>query len=241
MDTFSSRERGRRALRGWRRSLSSLNKPAEHDVPIKRRFALLFCLMMWKGVIMLLHAISTGSMTPDHLLQAAAEAAPWLDAVHIREPAWSPAATKQTAAAWEAETKLIINMKTPGAAVTDCGLHLPEVMPVHPRMQGRSVHTPEAAVKAEAEGASYVIAGPLYPPLSKEAASVLGLTGLEAICRAVQIPVIAVGGIQPGKLQEAAHAGAAGAAVITAVFGSEHPAQSAYELREEALMCSMSS
>lgn len=186
---------------------------------------------------MLIHAISTGSMSPESFHKTAKAAAPWLDAIHLREPAWSERETLDTAAKWTMDTTLLINLKTPGAVRTTSGLHLPESAPHHSRMTGRSVHSPEAAIRAEAEGAAYVLAGPFRHPLSKQATTILGRQGLEGICRAVRIPVIAVGGIVPGVLCEAKTAGASGIAVITAIFGSQYPEQAAYELREEALTC----
>lgn len=187
---------------------------------------------------MLIHAISTGSMSRTGFIKAAEMAAPWLNAIHLREPDWSEAATIRTSAEWSLDTTLLINAKTPGAKQSASGLHLPEPVPFHRKMTGRSVHSPEAAVRAEQEGASYVIAGPFRNPLSKQVTSTLGRKGLEDICQSVKIPVIAVGGIQQGMISEVMDTGAAGIAVISAVFKNDDPTRAAYELREEAKTCS---
>jgi thiamine-phosphate pyrophosphorylase len=78
---------------------------------------------------------------------------------------------------------------------------------------GRSVHGVEGA-KAAAE-ADYLIAGTVYPSASKSALTpLLGIEGLNAIVRAVDRPVLAIGGIAGDRIAEVAAAGAAGFAAI---------------------------
>jgi thiamine-phosphate diphosphorylase len=85
---------------------------------------------------------------------------------------------------------------------------------------GRSATTYESAVSTT--DADYLGVGPVWETPSKnDAAAPLGLAGLEQICAAVGIPVIAIGGI------DAANAGAcirAGAAGVAAVRSSADPA-----------------
>jgi thiamine-phosphate pyrophosphorylase len=79
---------------------------------------------------------------------------------------------------------------------------------------GRSVSTLRQALAAEAD---YVGAGPVWATPSKtDADPPLGLEGLHAICRAVSMPVIAIGGVDASNAAECIHAGAAGVAVIRA-------------------------
>jgi Thiamine monophosphate synthase len=79
---------------------------------------------------------------------------------------------------------------------------------------GRSAVTFEQAVAADAD---YVGVGPIWPTPSKEDADPpLGITELERICRAVAIPVIAIGGIDSANAGACIRAGAAGVAVIRA-------------------------
>jgi thiamine-phosphate pyrophosphorylase len=78
---------------------------------------------------------------------------------------------------------------------------------------GRSVHTVEDL--ASAAGADYVIAGTVFPSRSKpDSGTVLGLDGLQAIVRASEAPVLAIGGIDEDRIPDVAAAGASGVAAI---------------------------
>jgi len=82
---------------------------------------------------------------------------------------------------------------------------------------GLSAVTVDEAADAEARGASYVGAGPVWPTPSKQDADpAIGLEGLEEICVAVSIPVVAIGGIDVSNARACIEAGAAGVAVIRA-------------------------
>jgi thiamine-phosphate pyrophosphorylase len=84
-------------------------------------------------------------------------------------------------------------------------------------MVGRSATSPEEANQAEEDGAGYIGAGPVWATPSKpDAGPPIGLDGLRAISEAVQIPVIAIGGIDPTNARECIDAGAFGIAVIRA-------------------------
>jgi thiamine-phosphate pyrophosphorylase len=84
-------------------------------------------------------------------------------------------------------------------------------------MLGRSASSVEEAKAAEAEGASYIGAGPVWATPSKpDADPAIGLEGLLAICGAVSIPVVAIGGIDVSNARACIQAGAAGIAVVRA-------------------------
>lgn len=84
-----------------------------------------------------------------------------------------------------------------------------------PLVIGCSVHTVTEAVAAVEGGAEYLIAGTVYATSSKRPGSaLLGPAGLAAICAAVTIPVLAIGGITLDRIAEAADAGAAGVAAV---------------------------
>jgi thiamine-phosphate pyrophosphorylase len=86
---------------------------------------------------------------------------------------------------------------------------------------GLSAATVEEATEAEQRGASYVGAGPVWPTPSKEDADpAIGLDGLRAICEAVSVPVVAIGGIDASNAGECIRAGATGVAVIRAATDS---------------------
>jgi thiamine-phosphate pyrophosphorylase len=79
---------------------------------------------------------------------------------------------------------------------------------------GRSVSTLEQALEVEAD---YLGAGPIWETPSKaDAEAAIGLAGLQAICAAVTLPVVAIGGIDASNASECIRAGAAGVAVIRA-------------------------
>lgn len=83
---------------------------------------------------------------------------------------------------------------------------------------GLSTHDLAQALAAERAGAAYIGFGPVFATGSKrDALPPRGIAQLEAVCRAVDVPVIAIGGITPGNAREALAAGAAGIAVISAV------------------------
>jgi thiamine-phosphate pyrophosphorylase len=82
---------------------------------------------------------------------------------------------------------------------------------------GRSAATSEEAKQAEAEGADYVGAGPVWATPSKpDADPAIGLEGLSAIAAAVSMPVVAIGGIDETNAVACIDAGATGVAVVRA-------------------------
>ena len=89
---------------------------------------------------------------------------------------------------------------------------------------GASVHAVEEAMEAEKQGADWVVFGPVYDTESKRAyGAPQGLARLEAVARAVGVPVIAIGGITPERVAEVRAAGAAGVAVISAILEADSP------------------
>lgn len=83
---------------------------------------------------------------------------------------------------------------------------------------GLSAGSVDEARTAEAAGASYVGAGPVWATPSKpDAGEPLGLEGLAAVCAAVVAPVVAIGGVDASNAADCIRAGAAGVAVIRAV------------------------
>jgi thiamine-phosphate pyrophosphorylase len=90
---------------------------------------------------------------------------------------------------------------------------------------GASIHAVTEARSAEAEGADFVIFGPVYDtPSKRQYGAPQGLAALECVASAVRLPVLAVGGITPARVPEVRRAGARGVAVIGAILGAERPA-----------------
>jgi thiamine-phosphate pyrophosphorylase len=98
---------------------------------------------------------------------------------------------------------------------------------------GATASAPAEAARAEAEGASYIGFGPVFPTGSKaNPQPVRGLAGLEATCRAVSIPVIAIAGMTPERVASVLDAGAHGVAVMTAVTTAPDVAAAAARFRQ---------
>ncbi len=73
------------------------------------------------------------------------------------------------------------------------------------------------AIAAVEQGAAYVGAGPVWPtPTKTDAGSPIGIDGLAAICEAVSVPVVAIGGIDASNAGDCIRAGATGVAVVRA-------------------------
>ena len=101
------------------------------------------------------------------------------------------------------------------------------------KIVGVSASTIEEALQAEADGADYISASPVFAtPTKPDAAPPTGLEGLRAIVEAVRIPVVAIGGINESNVEEVIRAGAAGVAVISAVVGAPDIAAAARRLRQ---------
>jgi thiamine-phosphate pyrophosphorylase len=87
--------------------------------------------------------------------------------------------------------------------------------PVQDFLVGVSCHSLEAAQSAARAGADYVFFGPVFATPSKAAfGQPQGLQRLVQVCRAVDIPVLAIGGI---TLENAAQCFASGVAGIAAI------------------------
>lgn len=86
---------------------------------------------------------------------------------------------------------------------------------------GVSVQTVEQAVLAEKQGADYLGVGAVFPTGSKADAEDVSYETLKAICEAVNIPVVAIGGISTGNVLKLKGSGISGIAVISAIFAAE--------------------
>lgn len=85
---------------------------------------------------------------------------------------------------------------------------------------GVSAQTVEQALLAEKHGADYLGVGAVFPTGSKDDADDVSYDTLQAICRAVSIPVVAIGGISLGNVSQLSGSGICGIAVISAIYGA---------------------
>lgn len=100
---------------------------------------------------------------------------------------------------------------------------------------GVSVQTVEQAILAQKQGADYVGVGAVFPTDSKKDASAVSKEILTAICEAVEIPVIAIGGITSNNVSELKNTGICGVAVISALFAQDDIRLAAQMLKQKTL------
>ena len=89
------------------------------------------------------------------------------------------------------------------------------------KILGVSAQTVEQAVLAEKRGADYLGVGAVFPTGSKDDADDVSFETLKAICEAVSIPVVAIGGITAENTPQLAGSGICGIAVISAIYGQK--------------------
>lgn len=97
---------------------------------------------------------------------------------------------------------------------------------------GVSAQTVEQAVLAEKRGADYLGVGAVFPTGSKDDADDVSFDTLKAICEAVSIPVVAIGGISKENAIKLKGSGICGVAVISAIYAAPDIKEAAYELKE---------
>lgn len=96
---------------------------------------------------------------------------------------------------------------------------------------GVSARTVEQALLAQERGANYLGVGAVFPTGSKADAAEISHQTLKAICEAVSIPVIAIGGITKDNISELSDSGICGVAVISAIFAQKDIKAAAEELK----------
>lgn len=101
---------------------------------------------------------------------------------------------------------------------------------------GVSARTVEQAVLAEKNGADYLGVGAAFSTSSKDDAKRIDHETIRQICKAVSIPVIAIGGITQENIKELSGTGICGVAVISAIFAKNDIEKAAAELKEQAKM-----
>ena len=167
-------------------------------------------------------------------------------AVQLREKDASPAELLALAHALGpvlGDAALLINDRADVAqAARARGVHLTErslsaavvrsLMPP-PALIGVSVHDLAGALRAQEDGADFVVFGPVFETPSKAAyGTPQGLGRLGEMVRGIDLPVFAVGGITPECAASCLEAGAAGVAAIAAVMAAPDVARAVRAFRE---------
>ena len=177
----------------------------------------------------------------------AAIAAASIDWVQIREknlPGRELAALTREAVARRSGARIIVNDRadvaiTEGAGgvhLGETGLPIADVARVASRgdfLIGASCHSLEGAKAASDNGADYIIFGPVFATPSKaNFGEPQGLKKLAAICGAMNVPVIAIGGITLENAGECIAGGAAGIAAIRLFQDANDPARIVSSLKK---------
>ncbi len=102
------------------------------------------------------------------------------------------------------------------------------------KILGVSAQTPEQVLLAARAGADYIGAGAVFPTATKPDADDVGLVRFREICRLSPLPVVAIGGVGLANTPFLTGSGAAGIAVVSALFGAADIRQAAQELRAAA-------
>ena len=96
---------------------------------------------------------------------------------------------------------------------------------------GVSVHTVEEAFQAVRDGADYLGLGAVFPTSTKTDVEQMSNETLRAICDAVDVPIVAIGGINRGNILRLAGSGVDGVALVSAIFSAEDIEGTCRELR----------
>lgn len=98
---------------------------------------------------------------------------------------------------------------------------------------GATAKTLEQAKKAQANGADYLGCGALFPSPTKSSAVSMSIKTLQEITSAVNIPVVAIGGLNYDNIEIIKNSGVSGAAVVSAVFAEDDVKAAAEKLKKK--------
>ncbi|MFB6163378.1 MAG: thiamine phosphate synthase [Halococcoides sp.] len=133
---------------------------------------------------------------------------------------------------------LALAVEADGVHLGDSDLPLPATRDLlgSDAIVGRSVSTVEGAREAAAKGADYLGVGAVYPTTSKDDVDPtqqgIGTDRVTAIADAVDIPIVAIGGITPDRTPAVVEAGADAVAVVSAITAADDPAAATRRLQE---------
>ena len=100
---------------------------------------------------------------------------------------------------------------------------------------GRSTHSLAQAQEAQSQGADYIGVGPIFSTPTKPGTPAVGIDLIRHIKPAIQIPWVAIGGIDPKTLPLVSSAGSTRVAVVRAVTGAADPESAARALKTQLL------
>ncbi len=98
------------------------------------------------------------------------------------------------------------------------------------KILGVSAATIDEAKKAKSDGADYIGTGAVFPTSTKDDAPSVTKQELKEIVESINIPVVAIGGINLENASELIDTGIAGLSVVSAIMSSDNPKKSSEEL-----------
>jgi thiamine-phosphate pyrophosphorylase len=120
---------------------------------------------------------------------------------------------------------------------SDLPLNIARKLMGEKKIIGISVKTIEEAQEAEAQRANYLGVGSIYPTKTKkDTGPIVGPQRISQIRKAVNLPIVGIGGIQLHNIKEVIKAGAVGIAVVSAVMGAPDMAEACRAMKTEVLM-----
>ncbi len=183
-----------------------------------------------------IHVISNSRLTLERFATIGKNIEPYITAIHIREkhlPAkelvyW----VNRLLTLGVPREKIIVNDRVDVAAVTQSygvqlgyqSIDVPLVKSTFQHLRvGKSVHSVMEAEQAMDDGADYLLFGHIFSTQSKRNLAPRGIARLQEIVEAVDIPVIAIGGIKPQHVEAVLKTGAKGIAIMSGIWDSERP------------------
>lgn len=137
---------------------------------------------------------------------------------------------------------LIINDRPDLAYISDAdGVHLgQDDLPIQEtrrllgpdKLIGRSTHSLDQALAAQAEGANYIGVGPIFPTPTKPNYGSVGTELIKEVAPRIHLPFVCIGGIEPANLDQVIDAGAHCIAVVRAICATDTPESSARNLKQ---------
>jgi len=194
--------------------------------------------------------LSTELCKGDPVVTAHAAIAGGVDCIQVREKSLPDRqllelARRLRGVTIESETLLIVNDRPDIAALVNAdGVHVgQDDLPVAAarkavgadRLVGLSTHSIEQARRAVEAGADYIGVGPMFPTLTKAAGPVRGAKLLAEVAGEIEIPHVAIGGINADNVAELAEAGGRCVAVCQAILGADDPKAAAGAIKQAFL------
>lgn len=182
-----------------------------------------------------IHVISDGKLSIQEFLIIAREVEPLVDKFHIREKQKTAKDLLEDVQFLIQEgiplNKIIINDRIDVACVLKTDVQLAfHSLPVEvvkqtfPHLRaGCSIHTVYEAIQAQKKGADFLLYGHVFETNSKKGKTPRGFEELAALKQAVEIPVLAIGGIKPENVKEVLKTGVDGIAIMSGVWQATEP------------------